>query len=123
MQPIRHAIATRLAASLYGFEPNDERIVILLIASGTQGLQVALLAPGVMMPTAFQNLNWSRFMIPSDQDWYETKSRSISLPAVSSFEKPCATCARNQGVGLVCAVWFSPVCAAWFPLISALLCA
>lgn len=36
----------RLAASLYGFEPNYERIVIMLITSGTQGLQVALLAPG-----------------------------------------------------------------------------
>lgn len=43
---IRHAVATRLAASLYGFEPNYERIVIALIASGTQGLQLALLAPG-----------------------------------------------------------------------------
>ncbi|HEY1999582.1 hypothetical protein [Paraburkholderia sp.] len=43
---IRHAVATRLASSLYGFEPNYERIVILLITSGTQGLQLALLAPG-----------------------------------------------------------------------------
>ncbi|AQV97367.1 hypothetical protein BJN34_26250 [Cupriavidus necator] len=43
---IRHAVATRLAASLYGFEPNYERIVISLITSGTQGMQVALLAPG-----------------------------------------------------------------------------
>jgi adenylate cyclase len=43
---IRHAVATRLAASLYGFEPNYERIVISLITSGTQGLQLALLAPG-----------------------------------------------------------------------------
>ncbi|HEX3635459.1 MAG TPA: hypothetical protein VHV99_08220 [Paraburkholderia sp.] len=43
---IRHAVATRLAASLYGFEPNYERIVISLIVSGTQGLQLALLAPG-----------------------------------------------------------------------------
>jgi adenylate cyclase len=43
---IRHAVATRLAGSLYGFEPNYERIVVLLITSGTQGLQLALLAPG-----------------------------------------------------------------------------
>jgi adenylate cyclase len=43
---IRHAVATRLATSLYGFEPNYERIVISLITSGTQGLQLALLAPG-----------------------------------------------------------------------------
>jgi adenylate cyclase len=43
---IRHAVSTRLAASLYGFEPNYERIVVLLITSGTQGLQLALLAPG-----------------------------------------------------------------------------
>jgi adenylate cyclase len=43
---IRHAVATRVAASLYGFEPNYERIVISLITSGTQGLQLALLAPG-----------------------------------------------------------------------------
>jgi len=43
---IRHAVTTRLAASLYGFEPDYERIVISLITSGTQGLQLALLAPG-----------------------------------------------------------------------------
>jgi adenylate cyclase len=43
---IRHAVSTRLASSLYGFEPNYERIVISLITSGTQGLQLALLAPG-----------------------------------------------------------------------------
>jgi adenylate cyclase len=43
---IRHAVATRLAVSLYGFEPNYEKIVVSLITSGTQGLQLALLAPG-----------------------------------------------------------------------------
>jgi adenylate cyclase len=43
---IRHAVATRLAGSLYGFEPNYERVVIVLVTSGTQGLQLALLAPG-----------------------------------------------------------------------------
>ncbi|REG52013.1 adenylate cyclase [Paraburkholderia sp. BL6669N2] len=43
---IRHVVSTRLASSLYGFEPNYERIVISLITSGTQGLQLALLAPG-----------------------------------------------------------------------------
>ena len=43
---IRHVVATRLAASLYGFEPDYEKIVVTLISSGTQGLQLALLAPG-----------------------------------------------------------------------------
>ncbi|MGF6778485.1 hypothetical protein [Paraburkholderia sp. GAS334] len=43
---IRHAVATRLSASLYGFEPNYERVIIVLLTSGTQGLQLALLAPG-----------------------------------------------------------------------------
>jgi adenylate cyclase len=43
---IRHAVTTRLASSLYGFEPDYERVVILLQTSGTQGLQLALLAPG-----------------------------------------------------------------------------
>jgi adenylate cyclase len=43
---IRHAVTTRLASSLYGFEPDYERVVILLLTSGTQGLQLALLAPG-----------------------------------------------------------------------------
>ena len=43
---IRRAVGTRLAASLYGFEANYERIVISLITSGTRGLQLALLAPG-----------------------------------------------------------------------------
>jgi adenylate cyclase len=43
---IRHAVTTRLASSLYGFEPDYERVVILLLTSGTQGLQLTLLAPG-----------------------------------------------------------------------------
>ncbi|WP_408528347.1 hypothetical protein [Paraburkholderia fungorum] len=43
---IRHAVTTRLAGSLYGFEPDYERVIILLLRSGTQGLQLALLAPG-----------------------------------------------------------------------------
>jgi adenylate cyclase len=43
---IRHAVGTRLAASLYDFEPDYEKIVVSLITSGTQGLQLALLAPG-----------------------------------------------------------------------------
>ncbi len=43
---IRHAVTTRLASSLYGFEPDYERVVVQLLASGTQGLQLALLAPG-----------------------------------------------------------------------------
>ncbi|WP_109477176.1 hypothetical protein [Paraburkholderia sp. C35] len=43
---MRHAVTTRLASTLYGFEPNYERVVIMLLTSGTQGLQLALLAPG-----------------------------------------------------------------------------
>jgi adenylate cyclase len=43
---VRHAVTTRLASSLFGFEPDYERVVILLMTSGTQGLQLALLAPG-----------------------------------------------------------------------------
>ncbi|KXV04283.1 hypothetical protein CR51_13615 [Caballeronia megalochromosomata] len=43
---IRHAVATRLASALYGFEPDYERVVVVLLTSGTQGLQLALLAPG-----------------------------------------------------------------------------
>jgi adenylate cyclase len=43
---IRHAVTTRLASSLYGFEPDYERIVVQLLTSGTQGWQLALLAPG-----------------------------------------------------------------------------
>lgn len=43
---IRHAVTTRLASSLYGFEPNYERVIVVLLTSGTQGLQLALLAPG-----------------------------------------------------------------------------
>ncbi len=43
---IRHAVTTRLASALYGFEPNYERVVVMLLTSGTQGLQLALLAPG-----------------------------------------------------------------------------
>lgn len=43
---VRHAVTTRLASSLYGFEPDYERVVTILLTGGTQGLQLALLAPG-----------------------------------------------------------------------------
>jgi len=43
---IRHAVTTSLASALYGFEPDYERVVVMLLTSGTQGLQLALLAPG-----------------------------------------------------------------------------
>jgi adenylate cyclase len=43
---VRHAVGTRIAASLYGFEPNYERVIVSLLFAGTQGLQIALLAPG-----------------------------------------------------------------------------
>jgi hypothetical protein len=35
-----------LASTLFGIEPDYERVVVLLLASGTQGLQFALLTPG-----------------------------------------------------------------------------
>ncbi|MGP8472923.1 hypothetical protein [Burkholderia sp. PR2] len=43
---IRHVVGTRVATSFYGFEPNYARVVVALLTSGTQGLQIALLAPG-----------------------------------------------------------------------------
>jgi adenylate cyclase len=43
---IRHAVTTRLASTLYGFEPDYERVIVVLLTSGTQGLQLALLGPG-----------------------------------------------------------------------------
>ncbi|WP_311767878.1 hypothetical protein [Burkholderia cepacia] len=43
---IRHVVGTRVATSFYGFEPNYERVIVSLLTSGTQGLQIALLAPG-----------------------------------------------------------------------------
>jgi len=39
-------VRTRVAASFYGFEPSYEKIISGLIAGGSQGWQVALLAPG-----------------------------------------------------------------------------
>lgn len=43
---IGHAVNTRLATSFYGFEPSYEKIIAGLISGGTQGWQIALLAPG-----------------------------------------------------------------------------
>lgn len=43
---IRHVVGTRVATSFYGFEPNYARVVVALLTSGTQGLQIALLASG-----------------------------------------------------------------------------
>lgn len=43
---IGHAVNTRLATSFYAFEPSYEKIIAGLISGGTQGWQIALLAPG-----------------------------------------------------------------------------
>ena len=43
---IGHVVATRVAVSFYGFEPSYTKVVTHLTAGGSQGWQVALLAPG-----------------------------------------------------------------------------
>ena len=43
---VGHAMSTRLALTLFGTTPSYERVVGSLIASGSQGWQIALLAPG-----------------------------------------------------------------------------
>jgi adenylate cyclase len=67
---IRHAVTTRLASSLYGFEPDYERVVIVLLTSGTQGLQLALLAPGWIhgclgLWFRLRHFPWARRMKPA----------------------------------------------------------
>jgi adenylate cyclase len=41
-----HAVGTRVAASVYGLDPSYERVVDGLVRSGSEGWQIALLAPG-----------------------------------------------------------------------------
>jgi adenylate cyclase len=43
---IGHVVATRVAVAGYGYEPSYAKVIAGLIASGSQGWQVALLAPG-----------------------------------------------------------------------------
>ncbi len=43
---IGHVVATRVAVAGYGYEPSYARVIGGLIAAGSQGWQVALLAPG-----------------------------------------------------------------------------
>ncbi|HME27091.1 MAG TPA: hypothetical protein VKI44_38185 [Acetobacteraceae bacterium] len=43
---IGHVVTTRLAVTLYHSEPNYRLVVTTLVRSGTQGWQLALLAPG-----------------------------------------------------------------------------
>ncbi|MGJ7506248.1 hypothetical protein [Variovorax sp. GT1P44] len=43
---IGHAVNTRLATSFYDFQPSYEKIIAGLINGGSQGWQIALLAPG-----------------------------------------------------------------------------
>lgn len=67
---IRHAVTTRLASSLYGFHPDYERVVTLLLTSGTQGLQLALLAPGWIhgclgLWFRLRHFSWARRMQPA----------------------------------------------------------
>ncbi len=67
---IRHAVTTRLASSLYGFHPDYERVVTLLLTGGTQGLQLALLAPGWIhgclgLWFRLRHFAWARRMKPA----------------------------------------------------------
>jgi adenylate cyclase len=43
---IGHAVTTRLGDTLYALQPSYGSVITDLLASGTQGLQLALLAPG-----------------------------------------------------------------------------
>ena len=43
---IGHVVATRVAVVRYGFEPSYTKVIAGLTASGSQGWQIALLAPG-----------------------------------------------------------------------------
>lgn len=43
---IGHVVATRVTAAFFGIPPSYGRIVTLLVASGSEGWQLALLAPG-----------------------------------------------------------------------------
>src|SRR5262249_23354139 len=43
---IGHAVNARLGASFYGLEPTYHRVIDGLIRSGSEGWQIALLAPG-----------------------------------------------------------------------------
>ncbi len=43
---IRHAVGTRVGDFVLWLEPSYEKVVVALITTGTQGLQLALLAPG-----------------------------------------------------------------------------
>ncbi|QUP53878.1 hypothetical protein GO998_09000 [Ralstonia syzygii] len=67
---IRHAVTTRLASSLYGFEPDYARVIAMLLTSGTQGLQLALLAPGWIhgclgLWFRLRHYQWARRMQPA----------------------------------------------------------
>ncbi|WP_245643888.1 hypothetical protein [Paraburkholderia oxyphila] len=67
---IRHAVSTRLASTLYGFEPDYERVIVVLLTSGTQGLQLALLAPGWIhgclgLWFRLRHYEWARRMKPA----------------------------------------------------------
>ncbi|WP_322044538.1 hypothetical protein [Paraburkholderia sp. J67] len=67
---VRHAVSTRLASTLYGFEPDYERVIVVLLTSGTQGLQLALLAPGWIHGNLglwfrLRHYEWARRMKPA----------------------------------------------------------
>ncbi|MGF6483590.1 hypothetical protein [Paraburkholderia sp. JPY419] len=80
---IRHAVTTRLASTLYGFEPDYERVVIQLLTTGTQGLQLALLAPGWIhgclgLWFRLRHMRWALRMKPVLLTWV------IALPLLSA---------------------------------------
>lgn len=96
---IRHAVTTRLASTLYGFEPDYERVVIQLLTSGTQGLQLALLAPGWIhgclgLWFRLRHFPWALRMKPVLLTWV------ILLPLLSAagFTRMMRTVEAKRGI-------------------------
>ena len=58
---IQHAVTVRLGASLYGYDATYRNVVSTIVATGSQGWQLALLAPGWMHGCMGLWLNLRRF--------------------------------------------------------------
>jgi adenylate cyclase len=58
---IQHAVTVRVGASLYGHDPTYRNVIANILTTGSQGWQVALLAPGWMHGCMGLWLNLRRF--------------------------------------------------------------
>jgi hypothetical protein len=81
---ISHAVTTRLGDTLFAIKPSYAAIIMSLLLAGTQGLQLALLAPGWLHEAVSVETQRPRSVRAAPE------SRAVVAPGVTSPNSRCA---------------------------------